>query len=293
VITQALTFVATANAINSTGAKPVFIDVDEETLGMSPEALERFLEKHCRQRDGKTFMTDGNASVKACVPMHTFGHPCRIEGIAAVCARYGIEMVEDAAESLGSKYRDRPCGSFGRMGILSFNGNKTITTGGGGAIISNDEALADRLKHLTTTAKVPHRWRFFHDEPGFNFRMPNINAALGCAQLERLPELLDAKRRLAADYERFFSDTPWRFIKEPEEARSNYWLNAVILPNTASRDAFLARSNDAGIQTRPCWELMHELPFLRDCMHDGLPVSRRIAECLVNLPSGITATMLA
>lgn len=286
VISQALTFIATANAISYIGAQPVFVDVDADTLGMSPDALRQFLENNAEKRpDGFTYNKTSGRRLAACVPMHTFGLPCRIDEIAAICGEWNIALVEDAAESLGSYYKGQHTGVFGKIGTFSFNGNKTVTCGGGGALITNDEALAKQAKHLTTQAKVPHRWEFRHDHIGYNYRMPNLNAALACAQLEQLEEILNSKRELALAYQDFFSGTDINFISEIPEAKANYWLNAILLKDRATRDAFLTYSNDNGIMTRPVWELMTDLPMFEHCQQDELENSRMIADRLVNIPS--------
>ena len=286
VLTQSLTFIATCNAISYTGAHPVFIDVDRETLGLSPDALSEWLDKYAAIAGGVCRNRRTGRRIKACVPMHTFGHPARIEEIAAICRQWGIELVEDAAESIGSRYKGRHTGTFGLVGALSFNGNKTLTTGGGGMLLFNDPELGARAKHLTTQAKVPHRWEFRHDAVGYNYRMPNINAALGCAQLENLDALIASKREVADAYARFFDGRDGiRFIREPAECFSNYWLNAVLLPSREERDAFLAYTNDHGIMTRPVWELMTDLPIFEGCERDKQQVTRWLADRIVNLPS--------
>jgi aminotransferase in exopolysaccharide biosynthesis len=287
VITQALTFVATANAIVHAGASPVFVDVERETLGMSPDALEAFLESETERRDEGCYNRRSGRKIAACMPMHTFGHPCRIEEIARVCADWGIELVEDAAESLGSYRGDRHTGTFGRLGVFSFNGNKIITTGGGGMIVTDDEALARRAKHLTTTAKLPHPYEFVHDEIGYNFRMPNLNAALGCAQMEQLPGFLAAKREIAEGYRRLCDELGVVFISEQPGTRANYWLNAIVLDSRQARDAFLKATNDAGVMTRPIWRLMNELAMFADCQNDGLATSTWLEERVVCLPSSV------
>lgn len=291
VLTQALTFIATCNAISYIGARPVFIDVDRETLGLSPDAVEHWLEEHAEIRDdGQCYNRLTGRRIKACVPMHTFGHPVRLDELAAVCRRWHIELIEDAAESIGSLYKGRHTGTTGRIGALSFNGNKTITTGGGGMLLFNDEELGSRAKHLSTQAKVPHRWEFVHDEVGYNYRMPNINAALGCAQLEYIDRILADKRATAAAYRNYFAGNPdgIRFIDEPVDCQSNFWLNGVIMPDREARDAFLEFSNDHGVMTRPAWELMNRLPMFAEAPNDGLENSRWLAERVVNIPSGVT-----
>jgi len=288
VIAPPLSFVATANAISYCGALPVFLDVDKATLGLSPEALSGFLERHATRGPGNSSLnrTTGKR-IAACVPVHIFGHPCRIDEILQICGDYGIPVVEDAAESLGSLYKGRHTGTFGLMGIYSFNGNKTVTCGGGGAIVTDDETLAKRAKHVTTTAKIPHPYEYVHDETGYNYRMPNLNAALACAQLEQLDTFIDNKRELAARYATFFRGIGIDFIHEPLNARSNYWLNAIVLENLAQRDAFLEFTNQARVMTRPCWRLMHRLPMFRECQTDGLKQAQWLEERVVNIPSSV------
>ncbi len=286
VLTQALTFIATCNAISYIGAHPVFVDVDRETLGLSPDALRNWLKESAELREDGCYNRRTGRRVKACVPMHTFGHPVRIEEVAAICQEWKIALVEDAAESIGSLYHGRHTGTFAPIGALSFNGNKTITTGGGGMLLFQDPAVGEHAKHLTTQAKMPHRWEFRHDEIGYNYRMPNINAALGCAQLENLDRYIESKRRIAAAYANFFKDVPGvQFFTEPEGCRSNYWLNAVILENREARDAFLEYSNDNGVMTRPVWELMNRLPMFEKCETDGLENTIWLADRIVNIPS--------
>jgi aminotransferase in exopolysaccharide biosynthesis len=287
VVTQALTFVATANSIAHAGARPVFVDVDRETLGMSPDALQAFLESEAERRDDGCFNRGTGKRIAACMPMHTFGHPCRIEEIGRICAEWGIELVEDAAESLGSYRGERHTGTFGRLGVFSFNGNKIITTGGGGMIVTDDEALARHAKHLTTTAKVPHAYEFVHDEIGYNFRMPNLNAALGCAQMAQLPGFLAAKREIAAGYRRLCEELGIVFISEQAGTRSNYWLNAVLLDSRAQRDEFLKATNDAGVMTRPIWRLMSELSIFAHCQRAPLSMSKWLEQRVVCLPSSV------
>lgn len=287
VISQALTFVATCNAVSYAGAKPVFVDVDRDTLGLSPEALERWLAGHAELRGGACFNRGTGARIAACVPMHTFGIPGRIAEIVAVCDQYGIPVIEDAAESLGSHVGKRHTGTFGRMATLSFNGNKVITTGGGGMIITNDEALAKRAKHLTTTAKIPHAYEFVHDEIGYNYRMPNLNAALGCAQMEKLPGMLAIKAGIAGRYGEFCEANGLHFASARSGTTSNHWLNAIALDSREERDAFLEHSNSRGVMTRPVWRLMQHLGMFKDCQHDGLVNSIWLEDRLVNLPSSV------
>ncbi len=286
VITQALSFIATSNAISYLNAIPLYVDVDADTMGMSPSKLQEYLSANAVKRDdGCTYDQSTGRRIRACVPMHTFGHPARIDEIADICRAYGIALVEDAAESIGSTYKGRHTGTTGMMGTLSFNGNKTITAGGGGAIVTDDERLARRAKHLTTQAKVPHRWEFIHDEVGYNYRMPNINAALLYAQLEQLEKFIARKRKLAAAYEELFASTGARFMREPADTRSNYWLCAIQLADREARSQFLESSNDAGVMTRPVWKLMHHLPMFAHCPKGILEVSESLEATLVNLPS--------
>lgn len=289
VLTQALTFIATANAISYIGAKPVFIDVDKETLGMSPEKLKLFLEEFGEKRsDGFTYNKFSGKRIKVCVPMHTFGFPCKIDELVSVCEKWNISLIEDAAESIGSYYKGKHTGSFGLMGTFSFNGNKTITCGGGGAVVTNDESIAKLAKHLTTQAKLPHQWEFAHDHIGYNYRMPNLNAAMACAQLEQLKKFVIEKRGLAAGYEKHFANnTAIKFIKEPSNAESNYWLNCILLNNKTERDSFLKETNENGVMTRPVWKLMNKLPMFSNCQNAGLEVSEFIEERLVNIPSSV------
>ncbi|MGO9145292.1 MAG: LegC family aminotransferase [Desulfomonilia bacterium] len=289
VITQPLTFVATANAIAYCGGQPVFLDVDLDTLGLSPDSLESFFSQNVELRsNGFSYNRSTNNRVSACVPMHTFGHPCSIERIVRICSSYNIAVIEDAAESLGSTYNDRQTGTFGRAGIYSFNGNKTVTCGGGGAIITNDPAFAQRAKHITTTAKIPHPYEYVHDEIGYNYRMPNLNAALACAQLEQLAPFLANKHRLAQRYAEFFDSIDIQFIKEPMNARSNYWLNAIILRDIEDRNSFLEITNKAGVMTRPIWCLLNKLPMFERCTTDNLKNAHWLEERVVNIPSSVT-----
>lgn len=291
VLTQSLSFAGTANAIAHAGAVPAFVDVDLDTLGLSPKALSDFLENECEpDGEGGYRHRASGRRIGGCVPMHSFGHPVRIEEVCEIGERFGVPIIEDAAESLGSRRGDKGCGSFGRLGILSFNGNKIVTTGGGGAIVTNDPDLAKRAKHLTTTAKVPDRWRFFHDEIGWNFRLPNINAALGCAQLERLADFIEEKRSLAARYAALFEAEGLKFLSEPDGTRSNYWLCAFLASDRQERDAILAATNDAGVMTRPIWEPLHTLPAFKDAPCGPLPTTLFLADRLINIPSGVRAS---
>jgi aminotransferase in exopolysaccharide biosynthesis len=285
VLTQALSFIATSNAISYTGAQPLFIDVDEDTLGMSPAALKKYLETECRLTNGVCIHVKSGRRISACVPMHTFGHPCRIDEIAAICGEWKIVLIEDAAESIASKYKDIHTGNFGLMGVLSFNGNKIITAGGGGAIITNNTEIARRAKHLSTQAKIPHVWNYEHDEVGYNYRMPNINAALVLAQLEKLDTLIASKRKITEKYKIFFQNQGMKFFTEPKNSFSNYWLNAILLKDRTERDAFLRFTNENGVMTRPVWTLIIKNQMYNHCMHDGLTVSQYIEDRLVNIPS--------
>jgi len=288
VITQPLTFVATANAIAYHGAHPVFLDVDRDTLGLSPTALEDYLKNHTRYDSSahQHISTLTNRPVTACVPVHTFGHPCRIADIVEICDRFGIPVVEDAAESLSSYYRGQHTGTFGSIGILSFNGNKILTTGGGGMLLFHDESLAKHAKHLTTQAKVPHPWAFVHDEVGYNLRMPNLNAALGLAQLERIDEFRAAKRTIAEKYHAFFGSIGIEYLSEPPESSSNYWLNTILMNSQEDRDDFLEYSNRNGVMTRPAWELMNRLPMFSNtkCVSER---AKELTDQAVNLPSSV------
>lgn len=287
VITQPLTFVATCNAIAYCGAEPLFIDVDRDTLGLSPQALEGWLQMHTHIGDDGVCLTrtDGKV-IRACLPMHTFGHPANLDGLVEVCARWRLNLVEDAAESLGSLYKGRHTGTFGLIGTLSFNGNKIITTGGGGMILTN-EKLGARAKHITTTAKRPHSYEYFHDEVGYNYRLPNINAALGCAQLEQIETFVVKKRELASQYAEYFNGTDIQFFSEPKDCRSNYWLNTVICDNGEQRDYLLDSTNHAGIMTRPIWKLINHLPAFSHCRQGSLKNAEWLEARLVNLPSSI------
>ncbi|WP_036693409.1 LegC family aminotransferase [Pedobacter glucosidilyticus] len=288
VLSQSLTFIATCNAISYIKAKPVFIDVDLDTLGMSPSSLKLFLHQYGEKRaDGFTYNKQSQKRIKACVPMHTFGLPCRIDEIAEICNQWNISLIEDAAESLGSYYKNRHTGTFGKIGTFSFNGNKTVTCGGGGALITNDATLAKRAKHLSTQAKQAHPWAFLHDEIGYNYRMPNLNAALACAQLEQLNTFVENKRVLASSYKNFFQDLAIPFVQELPEAQSNYWLNAILWKDIEEREAFLKYANDNGVMSRPVWELMHRLPMFSTAQKAHLSNSEYIADRLVNIPSSV------
>ena len=290
VLVPTLTFVGTVNPIAYAGAIPHFVDSETTTLGVDPDKLAEYLKAILAGgADGPRNRATGRR-VRALVVMHTYGHPARLDELAAVCQRFGIVLIEDAAESLGSYYRDIHTGNVGRVSAISFNGNKTVTTGGGGAILTNDHALGALAKHLTTTAKLPHRWSFNHDMVGYNYRMPNINAALGCAQLEQLPGFLEAKRALAARYMETFRDVPGlRVFAEPPDSRSNYWLNVLLLdPEVESlREAVLDGTNSAGVTTRPAWTLMHRLPMFASAPRMDLGTAESIERRLINIPSGV------
>lgn len=307
VLTQALTFIATCNALSYIGAHPVFIDVDRSTMGLSPDAMKEWLQKNAEVRKNTrineldkshdfAFQEDEYACynkitgrrVKACVPMHTFGHPVRVEEIAILCKEWHIELIEDAAESIGSLYKGKHTGTFGKIGAISFNGNKTITTGGGGMMLFKDEEIGAYAKHITTQAKIPHRWEFRHDHIGYNYRMPNINAALGCAQLEHIEEYVASKRETAKIYEEFFKVIPEiEFFVDTPDTRSNYWLNVVILKDKEAQLDFLEYTNDNGVMTRPIWELMNRLPMFEKCENDGLKNTIWLADRVVNIPSSV------
>jgi perosamine synthetase len=288
VLMPALTFIATANAVSYVGAVPHFVDSETRSLGIDAQALHAYLGDLAEQRDGASFNRRTGARLRALVVMHVFGHPCDLDALADVAERWNLVLIEDAAESLGASYKGRHTGNVGRVSALSFNGNKVVTTGGGGAVLTNDAALGQRAKHLTTTARVPHRWSFLHDEVGYNYRLPNLNAALGCAQLEQLPSFVERKRALAERYATAFEGVPGiEFLREPAHTRSNYWLNAIVLaPEQAdTRDALLAALNDAGYMSRPLWTLMHHLPMYAACQRAPLPVAESLEARVINLPS--------
>ncbi|MBC7466798.1 MAG: LegC family aminotransferase [Bdellovibrio sp.] len=286
VLTQALTFVATANAISYCKAQPIFIDSDRRRLGMGADSLRNFLNEYGDVRnDGFCYNKKTNRRIKACVPMHVFGHPVDLEEILKICDQFKITLIEDAAESLGSTYKNHHTGFYGHVSILSFNGNKTITTGGGGMILTRDKELAARAKHLTTTAKNPHKWEFYHDEIGYNYRLPNINAALGVAQMEYLSEILDNKRKTAMEYKTFFQNSEFEFINEPTDSKSNFWLNAILLKSKTERDQFLQDTNENGVMTRPVWALMNELKQFSAAQTTDLTNAIYLRDHLVNIPS--------
>ena len=287
VITQPVTFVAICNAISHAGAKPVFVDVDLDTMGMSPESLNSFLRENAFVSKGRAYNKITGKKFGACCPMHTFGTPCRIEEIVSVCNEFGIPVVEDSAEALGSYISDCHVGNYGLLAALSFNGNKVITTGGGGMILTNNEELADRARHITTTSKVPHPYEFIHDEIGYNFRMPSLNASLGCAQMEKLDKILSIKAEVNSLYFNFFQKTEWKLMTAPIGNTSNYWLNVLIMNSRDERRAFLEYSNSKGVMTRPLWGLMSKQKMFRDCQTDGLTNSKWLEERVVNIPSSV------
>lgn len=293
VITQSLTFVASCNAISYCGGEPVFVDVDRERLTMSPFALDEWLTNNAELDSGGLCRTiyEGRP-IKAVLPMHTFGHPTDMRGISEICSKWNLPVIEDAAEALGSFIAGRHVGTFGICGALSFNGNKLITTGGGGMILT-DAQRGQHLKHISTTAKRPHAFEYEHDETGYNYRLPNLNAALGCAQLERLTEFLAIKRQLAMLYKDFFSaETDLRFVSEPDDCKSNYWLNAVVCENREQRDVLLTSTNQRGVMTRPIWGLMHRQPMFREALCGPLDATEWLSDRVVNLPSSVNESAL-
>lgn len=287
VLTQALTFVATANAIAYNNAHPIFLDVDLETMGLSPKSVEAFLEQYGELKEDGCYNKKTGNKISACLPMHTFGFPVHINELMEVCNKWNIPVVEDAAESIGSTYDGKPTGSFGKLGIYSFNGNKVVTAGGGGAIVTNDKELGDFGKYITTTAKKPHKFEYFHDELGHNYRMPNLNAALICAQLEQLDDFIEKKRDLAVKYTSYFNELGIKFRKENEGTRANYWLMCVELDNRDNRDEFLKETNEKGIMTRPIWQLMYKLPMYENCFRDDQKNAEFLEDRIVNIPSSV------
>lgn len=287
VITQALSFIATCNAISYLHAEPAFVDVNEKTMGLDPDSLHHFLTEQCEVKSGNCYHKLSGKRIAAVVPMHTFGHPVQIDAIAEICLQFGIPLVEDAAESIGSKYKNQHTGTFGLLGAFSFNGNKTITCGGGGVITTNDETIGKLAKHLTTQAKVPHAWDFVHDHIGYNYRMPNLNAALACAQMEKLDSFIETKRNLSNQYSSFFADSDIQFVHEPTDSFSNYWLNCILLPNAEKRDQFLQETNSNKVMTRPAWRLMHKLEMFKDCIRTEMPNAEMLENRLVNIPSSV------
>tara|TARA_B110000008_G_scaffold278439_1_gene322212 strand:- start:6776 stop:7915 length:1140 start_codon:yes stop_codon:yes gene_type:complete len=287
VITQPVTFVATCNAIKYCGAEPIFIDIDKESLGLSPEALEIFLKTNCNLRENKCINKISGREIRACVPMHTFGHPCRIDEIKKICDKFHIKVVEDAAESLGSFFKNKHTGTFGDFGVISFNGNKIVTSGGGGCILTNDELLASKAKHITTTAKTSHPWEYYHDSIGYNYRMPNLNAALLVAQLENINKFLISKRQIAENYKSFFQNSEISFHSEPKNSKSNYWLNSILLPDKRQRDVFLKETNENGVLTRPVWTLMNKLNLFKSSQCGDLRNSLQLEKRIINIPSSV------
>lgn len=287
VLTQALTFVATANAIVYCNAQPVFLDVDLDTMGLSPKAVEQFLLEFGDLREDGCYNKKTGRRISACLPMHTFGFPVHLDELLRICNLWQIPVVEDAAESLGSTYKGKPTGSFGEVGVFSFNGNKIVTSGGGGAIVTNDISLGEKGKYLTTTAKIPHPYEYVHDELGYNFRMPNLNAALACAQLEQLVDFLLNKRLLAEEYKTFFNEKGITFRTETHETKANYWLMCVELENKQERDLFLKATNSNNVMTRPIWQLMFRLPMYEQCQKDAQVNALFLEERIVNIPSSV------
>jgi aminotransferase in exopolysaccharide biosynthesis len=288
VLTQALTFVATANAIAYQKANPVFLDVDLDTMGLSPKAVEIFLNEFGEIREGGCYNKKTGNRIAACLPMHTFGFPVHLDELLEICNNWYIPVVEDAAESLGSTYKGEPTGSVGELGVYSFNGNKIVTAGGGGVIVTNNEELGDLGKHLTTTAKKPHAYEYYHDQLGYNFRMPNLNAALICAQLEQLDDFIENKRGLARKYFSYFNNLGIKFRTENEDTKANYWLMCVELDNRDDRDEFLKETNGKGIMTRPIWQLMYRLPMYENCFRDDQKNAEFLEDRIVNIPSSVT-----
>lgn len=286
VLMPALTFVATANAISYIGAVPHFVDVSRVSLGLDPMKLDTHLEKIAVKQNGELINKETGRVIRAVVPMHTFGHPVELDELQIICDKYGLALVEDAAESLGSYYKGKHTGGFGHVNAISFNGNKIVTTGGGGAILTNDDTLADYAKHITTTAKVPHRWEYVHDEIAYNYRMPNINAALGCAQLEKVPTFIKQKRDLTHFYSELLEEIDGvQLFKEPEYAQSNYWLQTLIIDESQNRNELLKYFNENGIMSRPIWQPMHYLKQFSDCPRDDLSVIENLEKRIINVPS--------
>ncbi|MGZ9898939.1 LegC family aminotransferase [Shewanella gaetbuli] len=285
VLTQALTFVATCNVLYHLGAQPIFIDVSETSLSLCPNALERYLNQHATITERGCIHKTTGQRIKALMPMHTFGHPAEMDELGVISKKWQLQLIEDAAESLGSMYKGRHTGTIGDFGAISFNGNKIITTGGGGVVLCASSEAGQHVKHITTTAKVPHAFEFYHDEPGFNHRLPNLNAALGCAQMEVINELIASKRVLAMQYREFFAGSDFQFVEEPCYAKSNYWLNAVICPSVESRNTLLNETNSHGVMTRPVWTLMHHLPMFKNALRGDLSYSQWLSQHLVNIPS--------
>jgi aminotransferase in exopolysaccharide biosynthesis len=287
VITQALTFIATVNAIIYNGAAPIFIDVDIDTMGLSPKSVEMFLEEFGEMREEVCYNKKTNRRITACLPMHTFGFPVHLDELLKVCHKWNIPLIEDAAEAIGSQYHLKPIGSFGKLGVFSFNGNKILTSGGGGAIVTNDVDLGNKAKHLTTTAKVPHPYEYVHDEIGYNFRMPNLNAALACAQLEQLDSFIENKRNLSLEYNSFFKSQSINFRTELPNTKANYWLMCLELENRKDRDLFLKETNEVGVMTRPIWQLIYKSPLYSEFQKDEQTNAMYLEDRLVNIPSSV------
>jgi aminotransferase in exopolysaccharide biosynthesis len=287
VITQALTFIATVNAIIYNGASPIFIDVDMDTMGLSPSSVEAFLEEYGELREGICYNKKTNRKIAACMPMHTFGFPVHLNDLIKVCNKWNIPIVEDAAEAIGSEYQSKPIGSFGKLGVFSFNGNKIVTSGGGGAIVTNDVELGVKAKHLTTTAKVPHPYEYVHDEIGYNYRMPNLNAALACAQLEQLSSFIEIKRTLANEYNSYFRSNGINFRTELPQTKANYWLMCIELENKRERDSFLKETNGNGVMTRPIWQLIFKSPLYSKFQKDQQLNAMYLEDRIVNIPSSV------
>jgi aminotransferase in exopolysaccharide biosynthesis len=287
VLTQALTFIATINAIIYNGASPVFLDVDLDTMGLSPNAVKAFLEENGEMREGVCYNKKTNKKIAACMPMHTFGFPVHLDELISICNKWNIPIVEDAAESIGSEYKGLPTGSFGKLGIFSFNGNKIVTSGGGGAIVTNDIQLGIKAKHLTTTAKIPHPYEYVHDDIGYNFRMPNLNAALACAQLEQLNSFVQNKRKLAIEYCEFFKSKGVNFRKELQNTKANYWLMCLELEDRKDRDSFLKETNENKIMTRPIWQLIFKSPIYSKFQRDSQENAIYLEDRIVNIPSSV------
>tara|TARA_B100000035_G_C21035398_1_gene570649 strand:+ start:677 stop:1828 length:1152 start_codon:yes stop_codon:yes gene_type:complete len=287
IISQALTFVATCNAIAYSGANPIFIDVDKDTLGMSPTALENFLKKNADRHTRGSYNKQTGKKIAACIPMHSYGFPCRIKEISDICSEWGITVIEDAAESLGSYVGKKHTGTFSLMSSFSFNGNKIITTGGGGMIITDNFKLAKKAKHIVTTAKVSHPYEYIHDEIGYNYRMPNLNASLGCAQLEKLDEFLFEKKKIAMYWKNFFKKRNINCIHPLKGNKANNWLNTIVLKSKKDKEFFLKQTNKNGVMTRPTWRLMSELKMFKRCQNDGLKNSLWLQDRVVNIPSSV------
>ena len=285
IITQPLTFVATVNAIKHAQASPIFVDIDSDNLGMSPKALKTFLEANATVKNGACINKFTGKPIRAIIPVHIYGHPCKIDQIIEIANEYSIKVIEDAAEALGSTYKKKSAGTFGNIGVLSFNGNKIITSGGGGMILTDNEELANKAKHLSTTAKKPHPFEFYHDKVGYNYRLTNLNAAVGLAQLEKIDEIIDNKRQTAEQYKAFFANSDFKFMDEPANSKSNFWLNTILAPNEKLRTDFLEYSNKNGIMTRPAWRLMNKLSIFKDYQKADLSNAFSVEKRLINLPS--------